>query len=538
MKKLTAAILVGIMTLGSLTGCGLQGTSETTETSEAAVSQTMQKDIDSEEKTGDGKVSAPKQKGVKISTIEGPITLFLPQSSSTGDRWFASPAVESLGRLAEDGTTQPWLAEEFITDPDALTFTIKLRDGIVFHDGSVCDAEAVAWNIGKYIENGKSAEIGNPADVTVDDNLTVTVHFNEWANNWDTVIGEIYILSKEAYEKNGEEWCKIHCVGTGPFLFDSYTAGTSLKYVKNDNYRLEGMPYVDSVEFVVLSDTNTQVSAFLNGETDILNTINGTVIQTVMAQGFKNVGRESANIANIKYALFNSKNPDHPTGDLKVRQAIMHCIDWDNVAKALSGGLGEASNQFATKDSWAYNPNVEFYEYNLDIAKQLLADAGYPNGFETTIYTIARDNDTAVALQAALAQINIQAEVKVIDNSVMASMQKEDDIDGIVIGKGAGQMDFTNNYIRLYSSEGIKNHGIMLRPKEYEDALFGARAAKTLDEKKELLQQASKMLVQDYVMLFPMSVLYNYSFSQKGLVDTGMYYVSLTQWTPEAMHWE
>lgn len=311
-----------------------------------------------------------------------------------------------------------------------------------------------------------------------------------------------------------------------------------MKYVKNENYRIEGQPYVDSVEFVVIPDTNTQVSAFLNGEVDVLNTIDGTVIQTVQASGFENMGRESANMANLKYVLFNSKDTTYPTGNLKVRQAIMHCIDWDNVAKALSGGLGEASNQFATKDSWAYNPEVKFYEYDLDLAKSLLAEAGYPDGFETTIYTISRDNDTAVALQAALSQIGIQAEVETLDNSVMAAMQKEDNMQGIIIGKGAGQMDFTNNYIRLYSSEGIKNQGIMLFPEDYEEALFGARAAKTLDEKKTLLQKASKLMVEDYALLFPMSVLYNYSFSQKGLQDVGMYEMSLTQWTPEAMYWE
>ena len=243
MRKLAAMVLAGTMLLGSITGCGGSSGGSTGST---AAPQTEQAQTQAESKAGDSQETtaapAEEQKGVKISTIEGPITLFLPQSSSTGDRWFASPAVESLGRLAEDGTTQPWLAEEFITDPDALTFTIKLRDGIKFHDGSVCDAEAVAWNIEQYIKNGKSAEIDNPKEVTVDDDLTVTVHYDEWANNWDTVLGEIYILSKDAYEKNGEEWCKINCVGTGPFVFDNYVAGSSLKFVKNPEYRIEGQP--------------------------------------------------------------------------------------------------------------------------------------------------------------------------------------------------------------------------------------------------------------------------------------------------------
>lgn len=224
-------------------------------------------------------------------------------------------------------------------------------------------------------------------------------------------------------------------------------------------------------------------------------------------------------------------------GDLKVRQAIMHAIQWDDVAKALSGGLGEATPLFCTKDSWAYAPDAEFYEYDLELAKKLLAEAGYPDGFETTIYTKAIDNDTATAFQAILAQIGIKAEINTLDSSALAAMQKEDDIDGFIANRGASKMDFTNNYIRLYSSEGIKNHGIMLRPAEFEDPLFAARAAKTLDEKKENLQKAAKALVQDYVMITPLAVVYYESFAVPGLEDSGIYDVSLEQWTPEAVHW-
>ena len=181
MRKLAAMVLAGTMLLGSITGCGSSsktaaGSTVAGSTAAGGTAQTEAAQTQPESKDGgNGETAAApaaEQKGVKISTIEGPITLFLPQSSSTGDRWFASPAVESLGRLAEDGTTQPWLAKEFITDPDALTFTIKLRDGVKFHDGSVCDAEAVAWNIEQYMKNGKSAEIDNPKEVTADDDLT------------------------------------------------------------------------------------------------------------------------------------------------------------------------------------------------------------------------------------------------------------------------------------------------------------------------------------------------------------------------------
>ncbi|MEG0689334.1 MAG: hypothetical protein RR466_11655, partial [Hungatella sp.] len=128
-----------------------------------------------------------------------------------------------------------------------------------------------------------------------------------------------------------------------------------------------------------------------------------------------------------------------------------------------------------------------------------------------------------------------EASVETMDSSALAAMQKEDDIDGFIANRGSSKMDFTNNYIRLYSSEGIKNHGIMLRPAEFEDPLFAARAAKTIEEKKENLQKAAKALVQDSVMITPLSVVYYQTFAQKNVKDSGIYVVNLEQWTPEVI---
>ena len=231
----------------------------------------------------------------------------------------------------------------------------------------------------------------------------------KWANNWDNVIGDIYICSKEAYEKNGEEWCKTNAVGTGPFLLESFVMDNKITYVKNEDYRIEGQPYLDSLEIDMITDTNTMMSALLNKEVGVaMKFENDAIINSIKTAGFESVGRKNANVADIKHIIWNSKSDKHPMGDLKVRQAIMHAIQWDDVAKALSGGLGEATPLFCTKDSWAYAPDAEFYEYDLELAKKLLAEAGYPDGFETTIYTKAIDNDTATAFQAILAQIGHQ----------------------------------------------------------------------------------------------------------------------------------
>lgn len=530
-------VLVMVMSSGMLAGCG---GSKSTETAAAAGSSAEAK---TEAAAGNGTEAAAgavsEGGSLTIAIPQMHNTFFMAKSTTTSDRFGAQPVLESLGRADAEGNYTPWLAEKFETDADKLTFTITLRDGVSFTDGSPCDAEAVAWNVQQYVDNGKASEIGNPKEIKVVDDKTVQIQYESWANNWDNVIGDMFIYSKKAYDDNGEEWCNTHAVGTGPFLLESFVTDNKITYVKNENYRIEGLPHMDKLEIDMITDTNTMMSALMNKEVGVaMKFENQAAISALEQVGFENIGTRNANCADIKHIIWNSKSDKHPMGDLRVRQAVMHAIQWDDVAKALSGGLGEATPLFCTKDSWAYSPDANFYEYDLEEAKRLLTEAGYPDGFATTIYTKSQDNDTATAFQAILAQIEITAEVQTIDSSALAAMQKEDDIDGFIANRGSSKMDFTNNYIRLYSTEGIKNHGILLNPPEFEEPLFAARAAKTLDEKKENLQKASKALVQDYVMLTPLAVVYYQSFAIEGLKDSGIYSVSLEQWTPEAVYWE
>ena len=541
-RRMVTLTLAVSLTAGLLAGCGGGNASSPTDsgsTQGTAAQSPAAGETTAGETTAADSSTAVTGGSVVIAIPQKHNTFYMPQSTTTSDRFGAQPVLEPLGRADREGNYYPWLAEEFVTDADALTFTIKLRDGVTFHDGSVCDAEAVAWNIEQYIANGKASEIGTPKEVKVVDGLTVEIQYEAWANNWDNVIGDIYICSKEAYEKNGEEWCKNNAVGTGPFLLESFIMDNQITYTKNENYRIPGQPYVDRVQIDIIQDYNTMMSALLNKEVSVaVKFENEAMINAIKQAGFESIGQRNANCADIKHIIWNSKSDQHPMGDLKVRQAIMHAIDWDNVALALSGGLGEATPLFCTKDSWAYSPDAEFYEYNLDLAREMLAEAGYPNGFETKIYTKSNDNDTATVFQAILAQIGIQATIETLDSSALAAIQESDDIDGFIANRGSSKMDFTSNYIRLYSSEGIKNHGIMLRPAEFEEPLFAARAAKTIEEKKTNLQLASKALVQDYVMLTPLAVVYYETFADPALKDVGIYEANLEQWTPESVRWE
>lgn len=534
MKKALAFPLITLLVLGSLTGCGKSGSApaESTgstqaaaagaETSPQAASETAQED-----KYGGS---------LTICYPDAPTTFFLPFSASTGDRASAAPAIESLGRVDQEGNTTSWLAESIQSDAEALTCTVTLKKDIKFSDGTDLNAKALIWNFDKMTEGGKSSELGNPVSYEAVDDYTVKLTYDSWQNNWDTVLGEVYVYCPSAFEEHGEDWAAINPVGTGPYVISEYVKGSYVKYVKNENYWIESQPYLDELTISFISDTTAQVSAFMNGEIDLLATNDSTVISQLDGK-YTNIAQEAPDLGQIKYVMFCSGDESSPFYDLNVRLAVMHAIDWEGYAYSLTGGRGMAVTQFGTPGAWSYDEDCGFVEYDTDLAKKMLADAGYPSGFSTTITTIASNNSIAVLLQASLAEIGINAQIKTVETADFNSQKAEGIYDGgLITGAGAAKMDFTNNYIRLYSSKGVNYLKMMSHPKDYEDALFGALAAKTLDEKKSLLKEASVSLVNKNALLFPVAAVFPSCYVRDGVSDSGFYQIVSVQWTPESIY--
>lgn len=544
MKKALALVLTLVLIIG-LTGCGNSKTdSPESSGNDTSVNNTIESsDTSSNTESGNtATVSEDSKYGgsVTICYPDPPTTFFLPFSASTGDRASAAPALESLGRVDKDGKTYGWLAESIEPDFDTLTCKITLKQGIKFSDGTDFNAEALIWNFDKMVEGGKGSEIGNPVSYEATDDYTIVLSYDSWQNNWDTVLGEVYVYCPAAFEENGEDWAAINPVGTGPFVIDEYVKNSYVKYVKNDNYWIEGQPYLDELTVSFISDSTAQLSAFLNGEIDLLATNDSSVITQLDAQldkNFTDIAQSYPDLAQIKYVMFSSGDESSPFHDLNVRLAVMHAIDWEGYAYSLTGGKGIPLTQFGVPGAWSYDENCDFIEYNTDIAKQMLADAGYPNGFNTTITTIASNNSIAVLLQASLAEIGITAEIKTIESADFNSQKAEGTFEGgLITGAGASKMDFTNNYVRLYSSKGVNYLKMLAHPKDYEDALFGALAATTIEEKQTLLKQASVKLVNEHALLFPVAGVFPACYVQDGVEGTGFYQVVSVQWTPEAIY--
>ncbi|MFV0466688.1 MAG: ABC transporter substrate-binding protein [Lachnospiraceae bacterium] len=534
MKKRLALLLASAMLIGALGGCGSSST--TADSSSEGSTETVtttDTTAESSEVSGDDKYGG----SVTLTLATKPATYFLPFSVSTADRKAAYPAIETLGRMDEEGNINGWLAESFEVDSEALTATIVLKEGINFSDGTPLNAEAVIWNFDKMNEGGKIGELGTPISYEAVDDKTVKLTYDKWGNDWEALLGDVCIYCPAAFEENGADWASINPVGTGPYVVKEYVKDSHITYARNENYWIEGQPYLDEISINWLTDPTAQISAFSNGEIQLLETSNKTVADALKGSN-ENHAEQSPNTGSIKYAMFASAVEDSPFYNENVRLAVMHSIDWEGYANALTFGDGIAVNQFGVPGAWSYDESVGFVEFDTELAKQMLAEAGYPDGFSTVITTQEEYNDSAVLLQDSLLKIGITAEIKVLSNADFSAQKKEGTYDGgIIVGQGASKMDFTNNYIRLYSSEGTSYQAMMTHPEDYEEALFGARAAKTIEEKKELLKVASVKLVQEHALIFPMGVIFPYIYQDVKLQDTGVG-SNQDSWTPEAMYLE
>jgi len=321
--------------------------------------------------------------------------------------------LETLLRADKNGDVCPWLAESYEIADDMMSITFKLRKGIKFHDGSDFNAEVVKWNLDNWID-AKAQPFWKSVDII--DDYTVRVNLTMWRNtvplSFCEGIAPVLMISKEAFDKNGMEWVQVNPVGTGPFKFVSFTPDVSLKAVKNPDYWVEGKPYLDAVEITFIGDPTTMEMMLKSGDIDM----GGTNLNK--AAGYEELG---FNVFVTPEAIWNlvpdTANPDSPWANKKVREAVEYAIDRESIAKILGYGYLEAPYQIAPRSSLAYDPDFPWKrKYDPEKARQLLSEAGYPDGFDTTIIIFPPAGDDYILLvQAYLSQVGIKVNLEHTD---------------------------------------------------------------------------------------------------------------------------
>lgn len=319
---------------------------------------------------------------------------------------------DSLLLRQPDGTLAPMLATEWgYTDDTNLVFQMKLREGVTFSDGTPFNADAVKANLDHFAQdNGKqAAQVAAVESVTVVDPTTVQVNlsqqdpaFEYYMSQAAGLMGSPAALGTDAMDRTP--------VGTGPYTMDPAQAVVGSQYVFNarDGYWNPDLQKFDTITMKLLADPTSRVNALQSGEVD-----------ATLLDAATSAQAEAAGKAKLTYStdwtgllLMDRDGTLAPQlADVKVRQAINYAFDRQALLTALAGGQGETTSQVFGPESGAWLENLEdAYPYDPEQAKALLAEAGYPNGFEISLPVVPGTSDTIMTAAAQqLSDIGITA---------------------------------------------------------------------------------------------------------------------------------
>ncbi|MFD6210663.1 glutathione ABC transporter substrate-binding protein GsiB [Peribacillus sp. NPDC060253] len=402
-RKYLATVLTGLMAVSlALAGCSNQYSSS---------------DESQKPKTGIRQKEQPlaKKDGNKLTiAIKDNLVSMDPQDTNdTLSGSVQATMYEGLIGFDKDMKMIPVLAESYEASDDAKVFTFKLKKGIKFHDGTPFNAEAVKVNIDRVANPDnklKRYSMFALVDKTeaVDEytfRVTLKEPFGAMLNNFAHPAARI--ISPEALKKYGKE-VSMHPVGTGPFKFTEWDPSDHLTVEKNPDYWEKGLPKVDNIKFKPVPENGARIAMLQTGEADFIYPVPTEQAETINGKDGIVVENKPSIVA--RYMTMNTAKK--PFNDVKVRRAINYAINKEAFLKVVYRGYGSEMDSVIPAGLQFYSKQKP-YQYDPDKAKQLLKEAGYEKGFETTIWG-ANNSDAMKSmefLQQQLGQVGIKVNV-------------------------------------------------------------------------------------------------------------------------------
>jgi len=403
----------------------------------------------------------------------------------------------NLGQLA------PRLATSWELAPDRSNYTLKLRKGVKFHDDTPFNAQAVKWNLDKWV-NSSSAVLKEVQSVEVIDDYTIRLNLSAWNNVTIYQLAmDVWIVSPTAFEKNGEKWANYHPVGTGPFKMVEFKRNVSIKFEKFKDYYEEGLPYLDGIHILHIADPMTASASLKKGEVD-----GWMNVEQVTASNLAKEGKLEVSTGFGPYYLinFNSVDPESPWSKLKMREALEYAIDREAVARVTGRGFRfPVSNVLYGVDNEKAGTTPR--KYNPEKAMQLMSEAGYPNGLNIKLFHMAgQEKDAATIFQGSLAEVGIKVQLEALAGAAWHGKLFEP-IKGseLVWGFLPGSLINPIQSAYQFMSEKSPLFQTVKRPVGFYEALNQAVSREDLNSGLGDIYQAEK-LAYEFAMLSPVLV--------------------------------
>lgn len=394
---------------------------------------------------------------------------------------------------------------------DEITYIFEIRDDVWFHpgkyigsEGRLMTAEDVAYSLNRTAKESAMNRLDMLDYAEVVDETHVKCVLKAPSSTFLTALTNAgnAVVPKEEVEGWGDEF-GAHLVGTGPFIMESFELDNQTVLKKNAKYFVVE-PKLDTVIFKVITDSNQRVNALLSGDIDIAMQLTGETVQTVEQSDAVNLLKRPS--MQINYGIFNTTNG--PTADPKVREALLMAVDYEGLAKGVyQYGEGEAHKLALPKGSWGYDASLEadVPAYDPEAAKALLAEAGYPDGFEMTCWITNEGirQKACTILQAYWAQIGVNMKIETVEWGVFSETASNSKADFYAMGWSwyPDPYFFLNKLFHSSAVGTLGNGGGYSNP-EVDALLDEALVKSDQAERAELYKKALAIITKDDVGVF------------------------------------
>lgn len=394
------------------------------------------------------------------------------------------------------------LAESYELLEDQVTWEFKIREDAVFHDGTPVTAEDVAWSLTRVMTDESSSDYMNFSPlaeaVAVDDYTVHVVSKDPYPIMLQLLCkGGAAVLPKAYFEENGEEAWLANPIGSGPYQLTEYVKDDHVTLVPFADYYGEQNPDWEEVIFRVVPESSTRVGELIAGNVDAVN----MVIPTEWERVNGNEGTAVVNGPSTRVYQLALKTDKGPTADSRVRQAIDLAIDDQTIVDTILQGAGTPMlTRIPSGVNGCNEDLVGKYNYDPERAKELLAEAGYPDGFSMKIeaptgrYTM--DAEISQAIVAMLSQVGITVDLQLLESSAYSNVFSAHSAeDGFMTCFGLGFFDASYGMIGYF---GVNTSGESnWNDQEYIDMYYEAEFNMNEEERTQLFQEMQQMVADE-----------------------------------------
>ena len=459
-------------------------------------------------KPGGTQATAPQQGklggDVAVAQSSDATSLDPAHTTATVDSEIYGSIYDRLVTLDEQNNVVPKLALSWEPASDQKSWTLKLRQGVKFHDGTDFNADAVKANIERYIDpamnSPRKGEIPYVTGVTVVDPYTARIELSQpFVILMYSLTGTTgFMVSPAAINKYGDDLAR-NPVGSGPFMFKEWIKNDHVSATRNPNYWKQGLPYLNSVSYRGIADQSV-----------ILNGIRANNIQATYGVAAKDVASIQAD-ADMQLILKPSTSVSSlrlntaaaPFDKKEIRQAVSWAIDRAAIEKALYYGTGVPANSFLGPQNLGYNSSITLYtSRDTDKSKALLSTGGQPNGFSFDAQTTNAPEalNLAQAVKSQLQDVGITMNLQLVDGVTLLQKLVDKQFQASFVTYNGGVEPFQGFNRFFYSKSPIDVYGYA-NP-EFDSLLDKAAGTSDTQARVALYQQMTAVLSEDCPWIF------------------------------------